>query len=118
MHIRRLLITSGRNYLGMSNLSERLTSLSCELRLYTLAAMPHHLIEASLWQQLEAVLVDLEFIEAKCAVGMTHELIMDYWMAIERCNLPTEIRQVFDDFGRFMRSNSHLLIRQPSLVFQ
>ena len=44
---------------------------------------PHHLIQAGRWEGLEATLCDLDFIEAKCAAGMTYELVTDYDVALE-----------------------------------
>jgi WD40 repeat protein len=42
------------------------------------AELPYHLTEAEDWDRLEESLCDLRFIEAKCAAGMTYELILDY----------------------------------------
>jgi telomerase protein component 1 len=40
--------------------------------------MPYHLTHGEMWPELEAVLTDLSFVEAKCAVQLTYELIDDY----------------------------------------
>jgi WD40 repeat protein len=50
---------------------------------YALRFGPLHLIDAERWQDLEAVLTDLTFIEAKCASGMTYDLVADYNAALD-----------------------------------
>lgn|GEM_PF-526989 len=50
------------------------------------AELPFHLVHAQDWQRLEQTLCDLEFVEAKCAAGMTYDLIADYNAALN--NLP------------------------------
>lgn len=56
--------------------------------LYGLRYLPIHLIEAGrarsqeAWVELERVICDLEFVEAKCAAGMTFDLIADYNYAL------------------------------------
>ena len=50
---------------------------------FMLAHLPAHLIGAKDWASLETVLTDLRFIEAKCAAGMIHDLIIDYNSAID-----------------------------------
>ena len=45
---------------------------------YGLRHLPAHLIASQQWDLLAEVLTDLRFIEAKCAAGMTYDLIADY----------------------------------------
>ena len=61
-----------------SNLAARLANMLPEKRQYTLQALPSHLIAGGMWKQLELMLCDLEFIEAKCAAGMAYDLPDDY----------------------------------------
>ncbi len=63
---------------------------------------------------LKTILGDLSFVEAKCVAGMTYDLMEDYERAIE--SFP-EV-DLFQDFGRLIRSDSHILARYPELVFQ
>src|SRR5688572_3539742 len=49
---------------------------------YGLRYLPAHLVDIELWDELEETLTDLHFIEAKCAVGMTNELVQDYSLAL------------------------------------
>jgi NACHT domain- and WD repeat-containing protein len=45
--------------------------------------LPYHETHGELWDKLEDTLTDLRFIEAKCAVGMTYDLIRDYNLALD-----------------------------------
>ena len=45
---------------------------------YALAHLPEHLIVTQRWDQLEAVLTDLQFVDAKCNAGLTFDLVGDY----------------------------------------
>ena len=56
---------------------------------FTLARLPHHLTGAGRWADLEAVLMDWRFLEAKAAAGMAFELADDItsavaWMPADR----------------------------------
>ncbi len=44
---------------------------------YGLRHFPAHLIDIEKWDVLEQILTDLYFVEAKCRVGMTYELVGD-----------------------------------------
>ncbi len=46
------------------------------------AEMCFHLTRANDWERLELTLCDPRFIEAKCAAGMTYDLISDYGRAV------------------------------------
>ena len=45
---------------------------------YTLKYLPEHLTAAERWDDLEPVLTDLRFLEAKAAAGLTYDLVQDY----------------------------------------
>jgi len=47
------------------------------------AELPYHSTEAEDWVLVETVLCDLDFVGAKCAAGMTRELIADYRAALD-----------------------------------
>jgi WD40 repeat protein len=49
---------------------------------FLLAHLPTHLLEAGQWTELEAVLTDLHFIEAKGAAGLMFALVADYTAAL------------------------------------
>ena len=50
---------------------------------YGLRHVPTHLIGLEQWDTLGEFLTDLYFIEAKCAAGMTYELVTDYNTALD-----------------------------------
>ncbi len=45
---------------------------------YGLRHLPGHLMDAELGEKLRTILTNLEFIESKCAEGLTYALIDDY----------------------------------------
>ena len=49
----------------------------------TLADLPWQLTQAGDWDDLEHLLCDLTFIEAKCVAGMTYDLQADYAVALD-----------------------------------
>jgi WD40 repeat protein len=46
--------------------------------------LPFQRTHAEMWDELEELLCNLEFIEAKCAAGMTYDLLADYDRALDR----------------------------------
>ena len=53
---------------------------------FGLRALPRALVSCKDWNRLSVVLTDLTFIEAKCAGGLTDDLMVDYELA--RTRLP------------------------------
>ena len=51
---------------------------------YQLKDGPGHLVKAEDWENVEALLTDLQFIEAKSAAGFAYDLQNDYAMALAR----------------------------------
>jgi hypothetical protein len=45
--------------------------------------LPWQRLQAQQWDQLNALLCDLKFVEAKCGAGMTYELAQDYESALD-----------------------------------
>lgn len=88
------------------------------LNLRKLSELPYQQREAEMWSDLENTLTDLSFIEAKCAAGMTYDLVADYNAALASENLPPERRSRIEDFARFLNTQSHLLAKHPALTFQ
>lgn len=78
--------------------------------------LPHQLTKAEDWMGVERILCDLNFIEAKCAAGMTYSLVTDYDGALER--MADEVRKKVKEFAQFVRSESHILSFYPELTFQ
>jgi len=79
---------------------------------YALRFGPRTLIDAGRWDDLTALLTDLEFIEATCDAGMTYELVTDYNVA------PPECREAIAPFHRFTRANAHIFAQDLEWVVQ
>jgi WD40 repeat protein len=81
----------GRRYLGKENERNRIHKTIADYfetrwrEPYTraLSELPHQRTKAHDWDGLETILTDLYFIEAKCAAGMTYDLITDYTQALD-----------------------------------
>ena len=85
---------------------------------YTLY-LPIHLIKAQCWQQLENLLCDLRFIEAKCKAGMTFDLVDDYNITLmSMVGEKAKSRSRIEEYGRFLKTNAHILVTNSHLVFQ
>ena len=48
-----------------------------------LSELPYQQTQGEIWDELETTLTDLLFIEAKCAEGMTYDLVADYNAALD-----------------------------------
>lgn len=106
----------------------------------TVAELPYHLTRARMWSELESLLTDLTFVETKCNLGMSHDLIADYLDACSPSNraiwgssalahtytssfssapvqIPAGLQKVME-FWQFVSSSGHVLERRPYLVFQ
>jgi WD40 repeat protein len=85
-----------------------------------LRQLPRQLLEAKRWNELEALLTDLTFIEAKCAAGMTHDLVADYNAVLAATDAADywSGRSHVEEFGRFVQSNAQILAERPALAFQ
>lgn len=79
-----------------------------------LSELPYAQTHGEDWKGLEGTLGDLTFVAAKCAAGLTYELVDDYEVALKR--LP-EARKLTADriraFARFVNGQSHLLAQFP-----
>ena len=71
-----------------------------------------------MWKKPETTLCDLSFIEAKCSAGMIYDLITDYNASVESNKLPLTNRKSIESFARFIRAQSHVLAKHPTLVLQ
>ena len=45
--------------------------------------LPYHQVSAELWLDVESTLSDLRFVNAKCAAGMTFDLVNDYALVLD-----------------------------------
>jgi hypothetical protein len=49
---------------------------------HAISELPFHQTRGEMWEEVEATICDLEFINAKVAAGMTYELVADYSAAL------------------------------------
>jgi len=83
-----------------------------------LTELPFQLRKTGMWDELEATLCDLAFVEAKCAAGLIYDLIADYQATVVTAGLPAEAKERIESFARFVRAQAHLLSTRPHLTFQ
>jgi len=91
--------------------------------------LPYQRTEAKDWEGAERILCDLEFIEFKCTLGMTFDLITDYRTILQilveenKNNGSNDIVDTFSKnlknisvFSEFVRCHSHIFKKWPHLV--
>ncbi len=71
----------------------------------------YHLIQSGQWEQLENVLTDLQFIEAKCRRGMTFDLMRDYMDSLNALPEGKAQREKERQRQESLRQYSHALIK-------
>ena len=79
-------------------------------RIYALRFAPWHLQQAERWEELQALLTDLRFLEAKTQAGLVFELARDYTEAAE--GLPQ--RWILRFLGEALRRDIHFIHRHAS----
>ena len=87
----------------------------------SISELPYHLTKAKLWKALEKVLCNLTFIEKKCSLGMTADLIGDYLLATEDSATwkgNERGKESVVEFSKFVRGNAHILSEKSHLCYQ
>ncbi|MCI0413673.1 DUF4062 domain-containing protein [bacterium] len=72
----------------------------------------YHLWNAGAAEELETLLSDLDFMEAKASASLIYDLIEDYYSAAKLLSI--RVRSL----GPFLQSNGSILSRYPQLLFQ
>jgi WD40 repeat protein len=85
---------------------------------YVLRHGPRTLIEEELWDDLEALLLDLSFLEAKANLGLAFELAMDFAEAVRWLPLQHPARRLIGLLEQSLRLDLHFLSRHPEALFQ
>eukprot|EP01114_Cavostelium_apophysatum_P022723 TRINITY_DN831_c0_g1_i3.p1 TRINITY_DN831_c0_g1~~TRINITY_DN831_c0_g1_i3.p1 ORF type:complete len:1975 (+),score=566.67 TRINITY_DN831_c0_g1_i3:1485-7409(+) len=86
-----------------------------------ISELPYHLIKARQWKVLQTVLCSISFIEMKCNLGMSYELVGDYVEASEDSALwknQDKEKALMEEFRTFITSNAHILSESPHLTYQ
>ena len=96
-----------------------MTADDCKVNNRRLRELCFHLIKACLWQDVEATLCSLEYIQAKAMHGQLEELREEYSSALES-SLAVDWpgRSNVEDFSSFVLQSTHVVNRYPSLVYQ
>jgi len=95
---------------------------------YGLRHLPEHLMDIALWETLEQILTDLAFIAAKCAHGMTYNLVNNYhdvlgtlktdMIDLKRYHIHDDILKTFLSFVKKESNNLERFSSLPSFVYQ
>lgn len=84
----------------------------------SLSELPYHQTKAQFWDGLEKTLCDLKFVETKCSLGLTFDLMNDYIFASTNLPKSSEHLKKIEEFRRYVTSSAHILITNPELCFQ
>jgi hypothetical protein len=105
---------------GASALAAELNALSPDdpKRLQLLRFGPRSLADAKRWIDLEAVLADLSFLEAKAEAGLGYDLIDDFAEALRHLPSGRPARRVLELLDEALRRSQHFIARYPSTLFQ
>jgi len=91
---------------------------------YALRFGVEHLIEEAVSEELDLILTNLAFLEAKCSAGMTFELERDLRNTLDRADSDSagsfglKRLQVLRALASFVSRRSHILAREPSNLLQ
>jgi telomerase protein component 1 len=83
-----------------------------------LSYLPYHLTVAEGWTKLRDTLCNLAFIESKCEMAMTYDLVTDYFFAISKKDaMPEKIFNEIDEWRAFVQQRTHVLSRYADLTY-
>jgi len=87
-------------------------------RLYLLQFGVEHLVESQRWDELEATLTDMFYLEAKVEAGLAFELIDDYAEAMRHLPVSRPVRRILGLLDEALRRDLYFIIRHPQTLFQ
>lgn len=79
---------------------------------------PRDLIAAQRWDDLEAMLTDLFFLEAKAEAGLVFELADDFAAALQHLPSDRPVRRILELLNEALRRDLHFIATHPSAFFQ
>ena len=89
------------------------------------AELPHHMYMGGMWKELQVMLTNINFVVAKCRVGLAHRLIEDYTPSATQLSAAKarEVKKFIQlpkvqEFQSFVSRNLHILSLNPSLALQ
>jgi WD40 repeat protein len=87
-------------------------------RLDLLRFGPRSLVETRRWDELEAVLTDLPFLEAKAAAGLAFDLLDDFALALRHLHAGRPAGRILALLDEALRRDLHFIVRYPATLFQ
>lgn len=85
--------------------------------LHAVSEVAYHLVMGERWSELVNLLTDLRFVEVKALLGLVYGLLDDYNEAC-RDGLKYNAKAKVLEYRDYVKSNVHVLVANPSLVFQ
>jgi WD40 repeat protein len=89
---------------------------------YGLAHLPAHLVAAERWQDIETLLTDPTFLEAKTAAGLVFDLAGDFTIAVDALPDDRPQRRILKLLNEALRRDLHFIARRaqdyPQGLFQ
>lgn len=87
-----------------------------------MSEVAHHQTQARMWKELDSTLCDLAFIETKCSMGMTYDLVADYLSAAvvlddPKAQVAKPVRKKLIEFQRFVQARAYILASRPEQTF-
>ncbi len=105
---------------GASSLARNVEAMPADhpMRLRLLRFGLRSLIEARQWDDLEAALTDLSFLEAKAEAGLAFDLVGDFAEALLRLPVSRPMRRILELLEEALRRDLYIIARYPSALFQ
>jgi len=85
---------------------------------YYFQCLIYHLIHSGKFDELEQVLTNLQFLETKANIGLTHSLSEDFNTTLDCLPMDREHNQVLSLLEKAIRRDIHFIARHPSALFQ
>lgn len=102
-----------------ANLEGRLRSMEAETRGLILRHLVRQDLDLGDWDEVEALLTSIAFVDAKCRAGLIYDLVTDYQLATTALDRAGRSRPaVLESWRRFVDSESHVLGQEPELFEQ
>lgn len=87
--------------------------------------LPYHLLKGEMWNELAQTVTNLGFIEKKCVLKMTYELVADYVAIsvspsiskLDPMSSEQKLLKPIEEFHRFVQGLAFIFNRRPELTF-
>jgi WD40 repeat protein len=79
---------------------------------------PQDLLRAGRWDELEALLTDLDFLEAKVRAGLAVDLVNDFTQTLEHLPSDRPVWRILELLEEALRRDLHFIARHRTALFQ